>query len=366
MAELQIGHQAILAQYKKEIRTKNLVHLQEIKTLLNTIFGIDHNQIAEPTMFKPDDSRVPQTSYLETLRNRRNETHYTITIHFPEFEISNTQKRKHIIKDLYVRFYMNADLKIRQNNYCFVEGLRTTYTPEEYAATYAHSHLPGLATDFSRFCLGTGPINMVLLRLQAAFNSVDFKLLLYHFNVYVRHESLTGVPHRKIENIGTRVGGLGVINMTSEQIRKLMELNLPVFLTEYKLLTYSVDEYKVDITITDQFSVKLAESIRANFNIPGYRDIFSSGITIDAITPFKMSDGRYSVASSTAPSNISPRNLIEFKGVQKQLYVGNGNTDPSTPIINAQYTHPTIIKHLNREFSRLLTTSAIKVQNAGW
>ena len=372
MAELSTTHQIILQNYAKEIRTRNLTQLKEIKSLLITIFGEENHQIKENTLFRNGDNTRSSSLYLNTLKQRVSEIHYTVTIYFAEITITNTNNLSHQIKNLYVRFYMDGNLKLRNgdtnNNSSgsFFEGLRTTFTPQEWIANYAHSHLPNTSITFQKFCTGYGPINQIIMKLRTGYQKIDFNIFLQSIKLYVKHESLEGRPHNYIANIGKSEVAVVPMNLEQDNFQQIFNYTYQLFLENYKLLKFSISPDKVICNIPDDLNIEIAKSIASNFScMRNYRDLFEDH-TINQILPTKLTDGRYSTIASTAIPNYTPRPLIEFKGQQKQLYVGYGNDSNNTsgPII--KYTHPKIIEYCERELSRIFTTAAIKLQNPGW
>lgn len=372
MAALSIERQKILEQYGKEIRAPHIEKLKEIKSVLVTIFGESFHQITQNSVFHENDDSIAVNCYMKELKLRIHKIHYTITIHFPEFVISNTDKKSHLIKDLYVQFYLTGDLKLTKSidtriTSCFLTGLRTTFTPEEYNSNYAHSHLLGIHLYFAKFCTGNGtPINQIISKLSTGYKKVDFNIFLQTIKIYVKHESLDGVPHKYISNIGTQSSALPVINIDPDKIKKLFSILFQIFIVDYKLLNYTLSDSSIDAIITPEFDTKIAETIRVNYQLPVFKEVFRD-ISLSDITPFKMSDGRYSIAASpVSTQNYSTDPLFDFKGQPKLLYVGYTNTTTESGVINTRYTHPTIIESLRREFSKVLTISAIKLQNPGW
>ena len=366
-------HRAILDRYSKETKARNIVSLREMKKLLVIVFGEAFHQISEQEVYQERDNMIPLHRYMEVLKARTSSIHYITTIHFPEIEITNTENARHTIRDLYVRFYMNGNVKLTEiiEHGCtngYLSGLRTTYTHREYRGDYAHSHLPGKALKFIKFCTGSGPIKQIIIKLCANYGSVDYQMFLHTIKNYVKHESIDGVPHRWMRNIGVdTLDSLSAVQMPDKRARQLLALEYPLFLSDYKLLNCAVSNRIVEVTPTDEFSIKLAASLMTQARNRTYLDLLYGETMIEDICPIKLSNGQY--ASLTVQQNqiINPIPLITFKGEIKQLYVGNGNGNTNEPEpITTRHTHPAVIELLCKQFSKILTHSAIRLQNPGW
>lgn len=128
----------------------------------------------------------------------------SIIIRFPEVRVTNENDKYVDIKELYARVKVN-------NNGCIVGTfglLRADYPLSHIYADYAHSHIPGVTIDTGGYkspCLGTGPINRTILSLVESCDLGLWMLFCRELDVYVTVESLSGVPHRRLENItGTK------------------------------------------------------------------------------------------------------------------------------------------------------------------
>lgn len=128
-----------------------------------------------------------------------NET-VNIIVRFPEVRVSNENDKYVDIKELYARVKVNGEGKI-QGTF----GLaRADYPISHIYADYAHSHISGLTLEEDQFrspCLGSGPINRTICSLVEDGDLSSWMLFCRELDVYVTVESLSGVPHRKLEHI---------------------------------------------------------------------------------------------------------------------------------------------------------------------
>jgi hypothetical protein len=130
-----------------------------------------------------------------------------IIIRFPEITITNSRDRKHVIRNLFVKYTYDKG----SNNVVNVRGpwgTRSTLTEREYRAGYSHSHLSGstLPGNWSGFCLGSGNMASIMSHISsitAPTPELIFGMLLA-LPSYVAWESLEGGPYLKFEDIDQR------------------------------------------------------------------------------------------------------------------------------------------------------------------
>lgn len=128
-----------------------------------------------------------------------------ILVHFPEVRVTNEHDRYVDIKDLYARVSVGFSGEM-----CGSFALnRATYSLIHLVSNYMHSHIQGIPRgSYSHFqspCTGSGPINDTMCSLKD--NGYDYdlwNLFCLELSKYVTVESLTGVPYRRLEDIGAR------------------------------------------------------------------------------------------------------------------------------------------------------------------
>jgi len=134
-----------------------------------------------------------------------NEKEYgRIYVHFPEITIKNSVEQEHIIRDLYLNFYID---KNRIN----IRGLkRATLTDSEYNNDYMFSHINTRTHELYRnnwleeFCYGEGTSisNLVNSMRHGTKNIIkNLPFFLETIKEYLSWESLEGVPWRKIDSV---------------------------------------------------------------------------------------------------------------------------------------------------------------------
>ena len=128
----------------------------------------------------------------------------TVTIHYPDVEITNNIGDSHHIKDLFIVLifkYQSKSLWLSE-----VRGFRTTFTLSEYSSGYIHSHLRKELGKVTMFCLGSGtPLSKfmnVSVRPSNKQQLEDYWIQLFNLvETYIRWESLEGGPYHYIDKI---------------------------------------------------------------------------------------------------------------------------------------------------------------------
>ncbi len=129
-----------------------------------------------------------------------------IIIKYDEINIINSKSQTATLKDIFVRFTMcinkSNEIWIKE---AYMHGVRSTMYDYEIYSGYIHSHLPSRqkrVPEFNNFCLGDGPIKLVLIEMShpKRFNFIKFEGFLYQIKSYLSWESIEGGPHIRLEN----------------------------------------------------------------------------------------------------------------------------------------------------------------------
>lgn len=128
-----------------------------------------------------------------------------ILVHFPEVRVTNEHDKYVDIKDLYAKVSVGFSGEMCRS----FELNRATYSLIHLVSNYMHSHIQsiprGSYSHFQSPCTGSGPINDTIRSLRD--NEYDYdlwNLFCLELSKYVTVESLTGVPYRRLEDIGAR------------------------------------------------------------------------------------------------------------------------------------------------------------------
>ena len=127
-----------------------------------------------------------------------------VIIKFDEINITNSLNHTALLKDMFVKF----DIIFNKHGECkftqpYLYGVRSTMYAYEVYTGYIHSHLGVRSRQlptFNGFCLGSGPISMVLIELHNydKFKIIKFEGFLYQLKNYLSWESIEGGPYIKI------------------------------------------------------------------------------------------------------------------------------------------------------------------------
>ena len=127
-----------------------------------------------------------------------------VIIKFDEINITNSLNHTALLKDMFVKF----DIIFNKHGKCkftqpYLYGVRSTMYAYEVYTGYIHSHLGVRSRQlptFNDFCLGSGPISMVLIELSNydKFKIIKFEGFLYQLKNYLSWESIEGGPYIRI------------------------------------------------------------------------------------------------------------------------------------------------------------------------
>jgi hypothetical protein len=136
-------------------------------------------------------------------------TEFNLIVLFPEINITNSRRHKHVIKDIYVK--INIDISVQnvstgdRLSTITLSGRRGKLSEEEFQSNYGHSHFSGGGTErWSDFCLGSSDFAMILQTMRFSLTPEDWSLLFLSLENYLSWESLEGGPYKNIQNIALR------------------------------------------------------------------------------------------------------------------------------------------------------------------
>ena len=125
---------------------------------------------------------------------------YTL-IKFNNIIISNEYNDSCKIDDLFIKIKINENGTM---NGSFVAN-RSIYSEIQFRNDYMHSHCPGIPwrnfSDFTSFCIGSGPIRQTITSLNMHFDKDMWLLFCIELDRCVRNESISGGPYRRISTI---------------------------------------------------------------------------------------------------------------------------------------------------------------------
>lgn len=229
-----------------------------------------------------------------------------ILVHFPRVRVTNEHDRFVDINHLWVK----VGIKASGAGIGYFTMNRSEYKLSHMKADYMHSHVPGIPFgDFTKFespCLGSGPIKSTVATLAVGYDEAIWQLFCLELDKYVRVESVSGVPYRYLEKIGT--GGSIVEGEVDFSMRATLFNNYsPIFCKEdmKDFVRYLIRNKKLKFNF-----------IRGNYGFAmsylDYRILVSN----EFIEWYNL---RYNLGVSTASCN----DLIS-KGILRECIINNG------------------------------------------
>jgi len=205
-----------------------------------------------------------------------------IILLYEDIEIRNSKGVTHPIKDLYV--YLPVGVSKVGNGVFFSTpyGRRGKTTLAEFKRGYRHSHLGSRAmnstdlyTDKSAFCLGMGEISNTLGLISGNLDEEMFELLLHQLDVYVRWESLEGIPFMHITNLIGADYNLPVLDDTTA--RSVVEQAIQAKWSNFNLLRWKYNsktgKYEIaDTECVENFLIHLRDKGMINWQHFLYKD----------------------------------------------------------------------------------------------
>lgn len=175
-------------------------------------YNIDPDDYSLKGRGKPFTEYIPDLGIIDYLKPKlenileevaHEEGQAYIIIKFPNVRVTNEYDQYTDIRDLYVRIYVRLNGQLVGE----LTMIRATFSMDEWASDYAHSHLPGISTEFTVPCFGTGPIIRTMMSLNTRCDLNIWGLFAFEIQKYVTVESLTGVPYRRLQSIGASTHG---------------------------------------------------------------------------------------------------------------------------------------------------------------
>lgn len=327
--------------YKSKIRETPIVinFFEKLKKEKNAEFYDCVDKIKKIT-----DFIYPETSYFEEIIDSTGK-YLNVYILFPEVEISNTIHKKHIIKDLVVKipFKYHTDtntLKVSGT----IQGTRLTLGNIENNCGYLHSHLPARhEIHFNNFCLGSTDVANMNLDLMLKFDESKYELFLHMLPNYVNHESLSGGPYIKIQDITLRQRNF-VFDVNA------LSSTLDIFCT-------TIDESDYDLSYKDDFKITVLPRLSLSTKIMQY--LQSRGFAKNKYMCSNVNGVEYKISSDSVPnigrrlvSSSEVKKVEKIIGVKLSLYDDYDNNNNSSVLSKSviDYVTNKIEKEINEYY----------------
>lgn len=358
------------------IKATTMERLIKIKSILNRVFGEDHNQIVPIDRLSSIDRRLNNEESLYHFKKDVMEIfkkdNYYIIIHTPHVTITNEQGLSHNIEDIYVKIYLDGYAKSCTLSGNWIEGVRATITMSELMSRYAHSHISGLCTSFTLFCLGSGPISQSFLVNNDKFDEIEFEILMYHIKVLLETESVSGNPYNYIKNIG---GGKDIspleldrpIDSDNLSLRTLLEAMYRIIIHKapniIDSIRLTVENNRIKVLSTEEFETILRTTILNALNMEN-RPVILGWFSSKWLQCYKKSNGSYCYdLTSSLGTQLEGKIVLNFKGEDKKFTIKD---DPNLGSRNTKYyVHPDISKYICSKLSDHLTEEAFYIYAEG-
>lgn len=341
--------------------------LIEMRRIAVEIFGESYVQIQPNTVLResrPFDREVQDRWDRYVVKRYMNSYGiYRLIIHFPKITITNDEDLSNEIVNLFVGLGINDEGRIVD-----LRGIRPTYRREEYDATYAHSHISGIATKWYQgaFCTGSGPINQsLLLNKEEPFNEIEFRLLCYHIRSLVKYESLEGTPYRYIRDIGEISDRdlYSVQDVGTDRLPNLIKQCLIDLRKDYSesylkdLMNFHVTKDGIKVKPRDELGILLGKKLLEYINNKLFN--MTDDFIYYLLAVKKNISTYYRLPSLEYLRDIPSKELvINFKGVDYNLDIID--PEPESESKNIYYAHPDFTLKFCEQLSNYLTQAGYK------
>lgn len=171
----------------------------------NEILFLEKERYLNLTGTHSDPSEYDEEKVIQSVIALLKSIHYNILIKFPEITVTNGHSQSINIKDLYVKLTMAGNSVLAKS----FTIIRSTFTKQQILSGYVHSHVPKRffndPDDFTFLepCLGSGPIKGTIASLLIDYDLDTWKLFCFELMLYLRNESIIGVPYVRLSTVGT-------------------------------------------------------------------------------------------------------------------------------------------------------------------
>lgn len=166
---------------------ENTTQVNEVYNVFKDFFGEENTDL---NITNREDTNTDNTEFCN------------IIVHFPKVTISNENNESLDVEDLWVQVPLTKEGKLF--NLFTMTG--TTFTIAQLEHNYCHSHIQGIPYkyEWKTPCLGTGPIKRTQYELLINNNLDKWELFCFELSLYVKTESLRGVPYRYLSNVNKK------------------------------------------------------------------------------------------------------------------------------------------------------------------
>lgn len=256
-----------------------------------------------------------------------NHDDYDIIVWFPVTTITNEYGESTVARDIFVKLTIKSDGRLK----VLPKMARATFTDKEVSSGYIHSHCSGfhprVPNEYFSLCFGTGPINSTFSSLLQNSDEALWTLLCGELDLYVKTESIAGVPYRRLSNIGAsrrytfnlwcEMSPSGLKNGLSSHKTQFFRW----FLVNYTVpVTYNCGRYIIAMSDTE-FLLLVSEAVSK------FCDETGSYIWATTREAILKGDKLYLTGDNSTAVGVNSSIYIDFKGRRVPLTVTESSSD---------------------------------------
>ena len=260
---------------------------------------------------------------------------------------------------------------------------RATYNMTQLTCGYLHSHIPHASigaslADWKSPCLGRGPIRGTIMSLKSDYNDTMWMLFCQELSMYVTVESLTGVPYKRLEDVGAvnENASYNDYHFMRMNNRELFGLPKPSDMsceayadwlrrfTEYYLrhnhlsIGYNSKEFEINMPFFN-FIIDISNACIEFLNLTSNQQEVANFFTGEVLLKARISGTTISTQarrSRTDISNVVGMDILTFKDAVRTLRVfeDTSSADQSETVLFdcqvAQYILKNILKVINYRY----------------
>ena len=271
---------------------------------------------------------------------------FAAIIWFPVVLITNEFGESTTARDIFVKFGVTHSGKLRYNPIM----TRATFTKAEAMCGYVHSHcsgyLPTSPNNYNSLCFGTGPINSTMSSLMVEFDESLWMLFCGELDLYVKTESVSGVPYKRLSSIGGSYEYRCQITVNTEKSASTTTDELAFykwFLKNYDVpVVYDCGMYRIAMS-NIEFTLLVGEALNERYSTVWPYNIFKKSVILKNGKLYRSS------RDDSVTTGVRDDIYIDFKGRRiPRTIIDNDESEAITVDIPNQATVATLYSIITR------------------
>jgi len=280
-----------------------------------------------------DDSNIYQATSIDSIdsiyRNMCN--HNYVIVHFPCITVTNEFGKSTELYDVYIKICLTCSGKL--DTFKISKGI---YTYSQAKSRYIHSHTPSWSPSyiFQPMCLGRGPFKDYMgIMMRQEYLETNWNLFCVYLKNYLEVESVSGVPYKRLESLGTTSDDKSLDEIVKHKIRtsqclsvigsnkESVFVNIPAFIryiADKNIIPYNYigDKYDIALSISD-FAIKISNAFVDYANENNYT------INDRYFRKYMYSNGRvYKISEEgSIPDDFENKFLFKFKNKEVRIRI---------------------------------------------